>query len=83
MIKEYFTKRGQALQMGCLLHICCQMQAMCCRFSGSKGYFWLKVVYVQADTTDVQLSEAFHVSGAYGQNDILKISLPLGHDNVL
>ena len=54
MRKEYFTKYGQALQMGCLLHMCYQAQAMCCRFSDLKGYFWLKVVYVQADATDTQ-----------------------------
>lgn len=54
MIKEYFTKRRQALQMGCLLHMCYQAQTMCCRFSDSKGYFWLKVVYVPYFVADVQ-----------------------------
>lgn len=54
MIKEYFTKRGQALQLGCLLHMRYQVQAICCRIGKFKGYFRLKVVYVQTDATTVQ-----------------------------
>ena len=54
MIKEYFTKRGQALQMGCLLHICYQVQVKCCKIGDVKGYFWLKLAYVKADATDIK-----------------------------
>ena len=54
MIKEYFTKRGQALQMGCLLHICCQMQVICCRIGIFEDHGGIKIAYKQSSATDIQ-----------------------------
>ena len=59
MIKEYFAKHVQALQTGCLLHICCKVKAMCYKIGKFKSYFRLKVVYVQVDTTDMQYFYGF------------------------
>ena len=46
IIKEYFTEYVQALQSGCLLHVCCQVKAICCRIGKLKKYFRVKVAYV-------------------------------------